>query len=49
MGFPVGSSGKIPPASVGDVNFIPGFGRTPGGGPVLYIYIYIIRPYTYNL
>ena len=46
MGFPGGSSGKIPPADVEDVNFIPGFGRSLGGGPLL---TYIIRPCTYNL
>ena len=32
MGFPGGSVVKIPPAKVGYVGSIPGWGRSPGGG-----------------
>ena len=32
LGFPGGSVVKIPPASVGDVSLIPGWGRSPGEG-----------------
>ena len=35
MGFPGGSVGKNPPANAGDsrdVDLIPGWGRSPGGG-----------------
>ena len=32
LGFPGGSVVKIPPASVGDVSLIPGWGRSSGEG-----------------
>ena len=32
MGFPGGSVVKNPPANAGDMGFIPGSGRSPGGG-----------------
>ena len=32
MGFPGGSVGKNPPANEGDVDLIPGLGRSPGEG-----------------
>ena len=32
MGFPGGSVVKNPPANAGDMSFIPGSGRYPGGG-----------------
>jgi len=32
MGFPGGSAVKNPPANAGDVDLIPGLGRSPGGG-----------------
>jgi len=32
-GFPGGSVVKNPPANAGDVDSIPGLGRSPGGGP----------------
>ena len=32
MGFPGGSVVKNPPANAGDVNSIPGLGRSAGGG-----------------
>ena len=32
MGFPGGSDGKESACNVGDLVWIPGFGRSPGGG-----------------
>jgi len=32
MDFPVGASGKEPPANTGDAGSIPGSGRSPEGG-----------------
>ena len=32
MGFPGGSEGKESACSAGDLGFIPGWGRSPGGG-----------------
>ena len=33
MGFPGGSDGKESTCNAGDLSLIPGFGRSPGGGP----------------
>ena len=41
-GFPCGSAVKNPPANAGDVNSIPGSGRSPGevnGNPLQYSYL----------
>jgi len=32
LGFPGGSDGKESPCSAGDLDLIPGLGRSPGGG-----------------
>ena len=32
MGFPGGAMVETPPANAGDVDLIPGLGRSPGGG-----------------
>ena len=42
MGFPGGSVVKNPPANVGNADFTPGWGRSPGGGhgsPLQYSYL----------
>jgi len=42
LGFPGGSVGKESPHNVGDLGFIPGLGRSPGGGhdkPPQYSYL----------